>query len=75
MPIYFFDIVQVDGSVTKDTVGTNLADEEAAREEAKRCMAEMASEAIDEGLSEVRILVRDAAGKRVALRAAYFIEE
>jgi hypothetical protein len=75
MPKYFFDIVQVDGTVTKDTVGTELADEEAAREEAKRCMADMAPEAIEEEMSEIRILVRDAAGDRVALRTAYFLDE
>jgi hypothetical protein len=56
-------------------VGTELADEEAAREEAKRCMADMAPEAIEDGLSELRILVRDANGERVALRTAYFLEE
>jgi hypothetical protein len=75
MPKYFFDIVQVDGTVTRDIVGTELADEDAAREEAKRCLADMALEAIEDEISDIRIVVRNAAGERIALRTASFREE
>jgi hypothetical protein len=75
MPKFYFDIIQIDGKVTKDTVGTELPDVEAAKEEAKRCLADMSPEAIQEDLSEVRILVRDAQGTKVTLRIAHFAEE
>jgi hypothetical protein len=72
MPTYFFHIVQIDGTYVEDTVGQELPDAKAAQEEAKRCLAEMASDAINEDLSELRIDVKDAGGNRIALRSAHF---
>jgi hypothetical protein len=75
MPKFYFDIVQIDGTYTKDTVGAELANPEEAQKEAKRCLAEMSRDAINEDLSEVRVEVRDAAGRRVALRTAHFAKD
>ena len=70
MPMFYFDIVQIDGTFVIDSVGIDLASPEAARIEAKRCLAEMLEQAVNDDLSELRIEVRDAAGETVALRAA-----
>jgi len=54
MPLFYFDIVQIDGTFRKDTVGVDLLDAPAAREEAKRCLVEMSEEAVNQDLSELR---------------------
>lgn len=75
MPTFYFDIVQIDGTYTQDTVGTEFPSLKAAQEEAKRCLAEMSVEAINRVLSELCIEVRDSLGRQVARRAAYFSSE
>lgn len=75
MPTYYFDIIQIDGTYARDTIGTELVDVDAAKREAKRCLAEMSQEAINDDLSELRIEVRDADGHTVAFRVAHFASD
>jgi hypothetical protein len=72
MPMFYFDIVDVDDAFKSDTVGVELADVDEARIEARLCIASMAPDAINHGSSELRVVVRDAEGKRIAVRRAFF---
>ena len=71
MPMYFFDIVQIDGTFSEDIIGIDLLDSAAAKREGKRCLAELTEKGMDLDLSEVRVRVRDAAAIQVALLAAF----
>lgn len=71
MPMFFFDIVEIDGTYCEDTIGTDLADNAAAKLEAKRCLAELIKRSLDGDLSEIRVGVRDAAGNLVTLLTAF----
>ncbi len=59
MPMFFFDIVQIDGIFSEDIIGMDLADCAAAEREAKRCLADLTKEGVDADLSEVPVEVRD----------------
>ena len=72
MPMFYFDIIDVHGAFKSDTVGIELADVDEARIEARLCIASMAEDAINHGSSELRVVVWDSAGKRVAVRTALF---
>ncbi len=72
MPTFFFDIITIDGFATKDTVGLELPDVKTATEVAKRRLADMSRHVGDENLSELRIEVRDDAGKCVTVDIASF---
>lgn len=60
MPVFYFDVQDGDG-VTVDQVGTELADEQVAREEATRALSEFAAEELprDGPQRELGIIVRD----------------
>lgn len=71
MPMFFFDIVQIDGTFGEDIIGIDLVDSAAAKREAKRYLADLLDQGVDADLSEVRVGVRDAVGNQVALLAAF----
>lgn len=66
MPIFFFDIIDIDGTLRKDTIGTNLAHPEAAMAVAVKKRDALARRAIDRrDTSVLRVEVQDQFGKRV----------
>jgi hypothetical protein len=65
MPRFYFD-VDTGGSSTHDTEGDELADREAARQEALRALTEMAwTLSARTAGGEITIRVRDDAGRRI----------
>lgn len=76
MPKFYFDIQQVDGSVTDDTIGVDLADADQAILEAQQAFADLTQDAIQEGNpSKLRIVVRDETGQVLAVRSGQFNEQ
>lgn len=75
MPLFYFDIIQIDGTFKKDTVGVAMADAAAAREEAKKLIAKMSENAVNQDLSELRIEVRDADDTVLSVGAAFFDDD
>ena len=71
MPMFFFDIVEIDGTYREDIIGMDLPDDAAAKLEAKRCLADLTKPGVDADLSEVRVGMRDAAGSLVTLLTAF----
>jgi hypothetical protein len=71
MPMFFFDIVEIDGTYSEDIIGMDLADNAAAKLEAKRCLADLTRRGVGADLSEVRVGVRDATGNLVTLLTAF----
>lgn len=63
MPMFFFDIVEIDGTYSEDIIGMDLADNAAAKLEAKRCLAELTQRGVGADLSEVRVGVRGCGGQ------------
>lgn len=71
MPLYFFDVLEIDGRVTEDHYGVELASEEEAIRQANRTLAEMAREEMNRETDfEIRIRTKDAGGKEIACRRA-----
>lgn len=73
MPKFYFDIHEVDGSVTNDTIGVELEDAAQAISEAQRAFADMAQDAIQESsLSKLKVVVRDEQGTVLASHSGQF---
>ena len=75
MPQFYLDIVQIDGTFRKDTVGIAADDRADAYDQARKLLSKMSEEAIRQDLSELRVEVRDDEGNVVALRAAFYDDD
>lgn len=72
MPMFYFDVIEINGALRHDNVGVNCVDVAAAKAEAKSTLSTMAMEAVDKDLSELRIQVRDETGHTVSMRIVHF---
>lgn len=71
MPMFFFDVLERDGSVTQDVVGVELRDPHQALDTAsKTLMNVLQDEALRHPEFRVQIVVRDAAGHEIGRRDA-----
>nr|WP_314262319.1 hypothetical protein [uncultured Devosia sp.] len=69
MPLFFFDVLEVDGSVTTDTTGVDLSSPEAAKHQADLALAEItAAEIIKSEDFTIRLRVRDQSGAEINCR-------
>jgi hypothetical protein len=71
MPMYFFDVLERDGTITHDIVGVQLADRRQALDTASRTLMDALQ---DQGLGHldftVQIIVRDETGHEIGRRDA-----
>ncbi|WEK03219.1 MAG: hypothetical protein P0Y65_13525 [Candidatus Devosia phytovorans] len=69
MPLFFFDVIEVDGRITEDIVGVDLPSAEAARHQSDKALAEITTEEIYKGGNfKLRIRTRDANGLEISSR-------
>ena len=69
MPWFYFDVMEVDGGITEDTVGMEIASEEEARRQANRALADMTAEEIHKGKDfRIRVRARDESGTVISSR-------
>lgn len=75
MPMYFFDVLEVDGTVERDVVGVELPDDQQALEAASRTvMSVLMEEAPRHPEFMVQVIVRDTAGNEIGRRDAALIQ-
>ncbi|RYD61571.1 MAG: hypothetical protein EOP84_35590 [Verrucomicrobiaceae bacterium] len=75
MPMYFFDVLEVDGTVERDVVGIELPGDQQALEAASRTvMSVLIEEAPQHPEFMVQVVVRDAAGNEIGRRDAALIQ-
>lgn len=73
MPIFYFDVLERDGTVTHDQVGAELDSADQALASASMALIEIVQEtALDHPDFEVEITVRDRSGIRLGKRRVAF---
>lgn len=71
MPVFYFDVLEIDGRVTEDHYGLELASVEEAVKQANDTLAEMAREEMGRNTDfEIRIRTKDSVGQEVSCRRA-----
>lgn len=76
MPMYFFHIHHVDGTISTDDVGAEFSSAQQAREEATLVLSEMTRELRPHiGVEQITIRLIDESGQEIARRSAQSIAE
>jgi len=72
MPMYFFDVLERDGTMTHDVIGVKLDSPHQALDAASRTlMSVLQDEAMRHPKFKVQIVVRDDAGNEIGRRDAF----
>lgn len=71
MPLFYFDVLEVDGRVSEDHFGVDLPTEAEAVKQANATLAEMVKEEIAANVDfQIRIRIADADGREIVCRRA-----